>query len=237
MILFKCTLQVKECLLWNQGPINQFTVEFPRKMGPNNSHGPWYPFECPAQLHTILNISWCKVLNCDHDDQALAQWASWIVWTDRCNNAHYYVIISTEKSLYHNSLEILKCIMPWHYFYQKIPTIISNIKLCYLDLAVTSFQNLSKHYFFSYQHKFWSLPVSSDQDVPWIALIPLLTKWQSYGNYNICHDSSQAYLASNLLSTLYRIYTWCVVLWNMSSKHFHQMSLTIYLYVGLSTNP
>ncbi len=43
----------------------------------------------------VLQTSWYKVLNCDHDDQALARWATWIVWTECCSNAHYYVITST----------------------------------------------------------------------------------------------------------------------------------------------
>ena len=47
----------------------------------------------------ILDISWSKVLNCDHDDQALARWATCIVWTDCCSNAHYYVITSSAYSL------------------------------------------------------------------------------------------------------------------------------------------
>ena len=67
-------------------------------MGPNYSHAPWYLFECPMQIHTktvLLHISWCKGLNCDHDDRGLVRWAIWIVWTDCCSNAHYYVITST----------------------------------------------------------------------------------------------------------------------------------------------
>ena len=44
-------------------------------MGPNYSHGPWYPVECPAQLHkkTVYTTHFViKVLNCDHDERALA---------------------------------------------------------------------------------------------------------------------------------------------------------------------
>ncbi len=43
----------------------------------------------------ILHIAWCYVLNCDHDDRALARWATWLIWTNCCSTTHYYVITLT----------------------------------------------------------------------------------------------------------------------------------------------
>ncbi len=53
-----------------------------------------------TQKLIVLPISWCWVLDCDHDDGAYERWATWIVRTNCCSNAHYYIFVCNHFYMY-----------------------------------------------------------------------------------------------------------------------------------------